>query len=85
MPMRKYNILFGRRIDRIKVCNCPCLADSGHLFGAIRSLIEHRIRPHGGMDRRVLAVALHEQVGGAVDVERPDIAGLGAAELRPFT
>ncbi len=27
------------------------------------------IRPHGGMNRRVLAVLLHEDVGGAVNVE----------------
>ncbi len=33
------------------------------------ALIEHGVRPHGGLDRRVLAVALHEDVGGAVDVE----------------
>ena len=32
------------------------------------------IRPHGGLDRRVLAVALHEDVGGAVDVEARDHA-----------
>ncbi len=31
--------------------------------------LEHRIRPHGGMDGRVLAVLLHEDIGGAVDVE----------------
>ncbi len=31
--------------------------------------LEHGIRPHGGLDRRVLAVPLHEDVGGAVDVE----------------
>ncbi len=30
------------------------------------------IRPHGGVDRRVLAVALHEGLGGAVDVEIGD-------------
>ncbi len=35
------------------------------------ALIEHRIRLHGGLDRRVGAVALHEQVGGAI--------GLGSA------
>ena len=28
------------------------------------ALIEHRIGPHGGMDRRVLAVALYEGLGG---------------------
>lgn len=27
------------------------------------------IRPYGGLDRRILAVALHEEVGGSVDVE----------------
>ncbi len=27
------------------------------------------IRSHGGLDRRVLAVLLHEGVGGAVDIE----------------
>ena len=27
--------------------------------------LKHGIRPHGGTDRRVLAVALHEDVGGA--------------------
>jgi hypothetical protein len=26
--------------------------------------LKHGVRPHGGMDRRVLAVALHEEVGG---------------------
>ncbi len=36
------------------------------------ALIEHGIRPHGGMDWRVLAVALHEQGGGSVDVEVGD-------------
>ena len=29
-------------------------------------------RPHGGLDRRVLAVVLHEEVGGAADVEDGD-------------
>ena len=33
------------------------------------ALIEHRVRPHGGMDRRVLAVLLHEEAGGAVCVD----------------
>ena len=47
--------------------------------------LKHGIGTHGGMDQRVLAVVLYEDVSGAVDVERPDIAGLGAAELRPFT
>ena len=32
------------------------------------ALIEHGIRPHGGMDR-VLAVALHEDVGRTVDIQ----------------
>ena len=32
------------------------------------ALLKHRICPHGGMDRRVLAVVLHEDLGGAVDV-----------------
>ena len=36
------------------------------------ALLEHGVRPHGGLDRRVLAVALHEDVGGAVDVEVGD-------------
>ncbi len=31
--------------------------------------LKHGICPHGGMDRRVLAVVLHEDVGGAIDVE----------------
>ena len=26
--------------------------------------LKHRVRPHGGMDRCVLAVLLHEQLGG---------------------
>ncbi len=39
-----------------------------------------RIRPHGGLDRRVLAVLLHEQVGGAVDVEVGDYR-LGLTEI----
>ena len=34
--------------------------------------LKHGIRPHGGLDRRVLAVALHEDLGGAVDVEVED-------------
>ncbi len=33
------------------------------------ALLQHGNRPHGGMDRRVLAVLLYEEVGGAVDVE----------------
>ncbi len=32
-------------------------------------LLKHGIRPHGGVDRRVLAVLLHEHMGRAVDVE----------------
>ena len=28
--------------------------------------LKHRVRPHGGTERRVLAVALYEQVGGSV-------------------
>ena len=36
------------------------------------ALIEHDIRLHGGMDRRVVAVVLHDEVGGAVDVEVGD-------------
>ncbi len=36
--------------------------------GSVRDLVIMR----GGMDRRVLAVLLHEQVGGAVDVEVED-------------
>ena len=33
------------------------------------ALIEQRVRPHGGMDRRLLAVVLHEGVSAAVDVQ----------------
>ncbi len=33
------------------------------------ALIEHGVGPHGGMDRRVGAVVLHEHVGRAVYVE----------------
>ncbi len=40
-----------------------------HLQAVQVALIEHGIGPHGGMDRRVLAVALYEHVGGSVDVE----------------
>ena len=36
------------------------------------ALLKHRIHPQGGMDRRVLAVLLHEEAGGAVDVEVGD-------------
>ena len=36
------------------------------------AFLKHRIRPHGGMDRRVVAVLLHEDLGGAVDVEVGD-------------
>ena len=36
--------------------------------------LKHGIRPHGGMDRRVIAVVLHEEVGRAVDVEVGDKA-----------
>ncbi len=32
----------------------------------------HGIRPHGALDRRVLAVALHEHLGGAEYVEVGD-------------
>ena len=28
-----------------------------------------RVRSHGGLDRRVLAVAVNEELGGAVDVD----------------
>ncbi len=31
--------------------------------------LKHGIRPHGGMDRRVLAVLLHEGLGAALDVQ----------------
>ncbi len=34
--------------------------------------LKHGVRPHGGMDRRVLAVALYDYLGGAVDVEVGD-------------
>ncbi len=43
------------------------------------ALIEHGIRPHGGVDRRVLAVLLHEDVGGAVDVEVGDHSTTGSS------
>ena len=47
--------------------------------GAIKvALIEHGIRPHGDMDRRVGAVLLHEHLGGAVDVEVGDHAAMRA-------
>ena len=36
-----------------------------HLTPLQVALLEHGIRPHRGMDRRVLAVALHEDLGGA--------------------
>ncbi len=36
------------------------------------ALIEQRVRPHGGMDRRVLAVLLYEGLGGAEYVEVGD-------------
>ena len=31
--------------------------------------LKHHIRPHGGLDRRVLAVLLHENVGAVEDVD----------------
>ena len=34
--------------------------------------IEHGVRPHGGMNGRVLAVMLHKHLGGAVYVEFGD-------------
>ena len=50
-----------------------CLYDPfPHRVAVEVALVEHGIRPHGGMDRRVLAVLLHEHVGGAVDVEVGD-------------
>ena len=36
------------------------------------ALIEHGVRTHRGMDQRVLAVVLYEEVGAAVDVEVED-------------
>ncbi len=39
-------------------------------------LLQHGVRIHGGMDRRVLAVLLHEDLGGAVDVEVRDLDGV---------
>ncbi len=38
---------------------------------------------HGGMDQRVLAVARHEDVGGAVDREGPAIYRFSAIASRP--
>ncbi len=40
-----------------------------HRIAVELALLKHGIRPHGGMDRRVLAVLFHEEVGAAVDVE----------------
>ncbi len=34
-----------------------------HRVAAQVALFEHGIRPHGGMDRRVIAVLFHEDVG----------------------
>ncbi len=34
--------------------------------------IKHGVRPHGGMDRRIGAVARHQDVGAAVDAEVGD-------------
>ncbi len=36
------------------------------------ALIEHGVGVHGSMDRRVLVEYLHEELGGAVDVEIED-------------
>ncbi len=40
-----------------------------HRIAVQIALLQHRIRPHGGLDRRVPAMLLHQEVGGAVDVE----------------
>ncbi len=44
------------------------------------------VRPHGGLDRRVVAVLLHEEVGAAVDVEvvghRPTLFYVGLPQSR---
>ena len=45
------------------------LSDSAALYIAG---LQHGVGIHGGMDGRVLAVALHEDVGAAVDVEVGD-------------
>ncbi len=43
--------------------------DERLLIATPRLLVQHGIHPHSGLDRRVLAVLLHKDVGGAVDVE----------------
>ncbi len=42
--------------------------DDGKNKAAV-ALIEHGVRVHGGLDRRALAGALHENIGRAVDVQ----------------
>jgi hypothetical protein len=44
--------------------------------------IEHGVRDHGDMDRRVLPVVLHEGVGAAVDVEVGDALIADSPNLR---
>ncbi len=36
------------------------------------TLLQHGVRPHGGMDRRFGAVARHQDVGAAVDAQVGD-------------
>ena len=62
-------------LDRLSSSLPSCQSPSSPLFlasGITFALIEHRIRAHGGMDRRVFAVLLHEEISGAVDVEVGD-------------
>ncbi len=43
-----------------------------HRMGVRVASFTHRVGAHGGTDRRALAVLLHEEVGGAPDVEVGD-------------
>ncbi len=55
-------------------CGTGARGERGIVRPIANDLIDqkHFIRPHCGLDRRVGAVALHEDVGTAVDVEVGD-------------
>ena len=57
--------------------------DDGKNKAAV-ALLEHGVGVHGGLDRRALAVALHEDVGGAVDVEIREFDHWGQLPLQVY-